>query len=612
MKLRKHRLEDVCTLQIGKTPRREIKDYWGKGYSWVSISDMKSPVIDSTKEEITEKAVKECGCKLIPEGAILLSFKLSIGKLAYAGKELFTNEAIVALGIKDNRTLNKDYLYYVLKNIPLIGSNKAVMGSTLNKESLRILSLPIPEDISDQLHIANVLTKAENLISQRKASIRLLDEYLKSTFLEMFGDPVRNEKGWEKVKLSDVCLKIGSGATPRGGKESYQKVGISLIRSLNVHNDEFFYKDLALIDDRQADELKNVILEPNDVLLNITGASVARCCVVPKDILPGRVNQHVSILRPFNKVLNPIFLSRMFTNETFQSYLIKRSKTKGATREAITKEEIEKMVVPVPTIVLQIHFAQIVEKTEALKTQYQKSLKELENLYGCLSQKAFRGELSFNDEMLMMVAEPEVSYRVNNSSIPEIKRGFAKQVLGGKIVSLFKDDKNFTHIKFQKIQYLAEHFAGEDLLWNYYRQSAGPYDNKFMHNVSDRLKQNKWFEEKQFRFYPLGKVEEIDRYYEKYFGNKKEKLSKLFSLLINSTERLCEVVATIYAVWNNHIILKQEFNHEGIKQDFFKWSNRKANLFSEADFEKALEWMQKHEIVPTGFGHLIKETKKLR
>jgi type I restriction enzyme S subunit len=287
-----------------------------------------------------------------------------------------------------NKKDNALFYYYFLKSIKIVDK-----GYSRHFKYLKEKKLPVA-DYTTQLHIANVLSKAENLIAQRKESIRLLDEFLKSTFLEMFGDPVRNSKGWEKVCLGEVCRKIGSGSTPRGGKESYHKEGISLIRSLNVHNDEFVYKDLAFIDDKQAYELRNVIIEENDVLLNITGASVARCCIVPKEILPARVNQHVAILRPDKNVLNPLFLSRMFTSENYQSKLVKDAKSKGATREAITKEELELMKVIAPSIELQTEFARIVEKTEALKTQYQQSLTELENLYGSLSQKAFKGELT--------------------------------------------------------------------------------------------------------------------------------------------------------------------------------------------------------------------------
>lgn len=306
----------------------------------------------------------------------------------YSGKTWVNNHAHVLV---ENGKASLEYLKNYLNYVNL---NKYIKGTTrgkLNKSVLEIIPIPIIP-LPDQIHIASLLTKAENLIIQRKGSIRLLDEYLKSTFWEMFGDPLNNERKWDKVQLLHVCKKIGSGATPKGGKESYHKQGISLIRSLNVHNNEFLLEDLAFIDDNQANELKNVIVEPQDILLNITGASVARCCVVPLTILPARVNQHVSIIRPDPNILNPFFLSRMFTSKNFQIKLTKDAKSKGATREAITKEEIEGMKVIAPSYDLQLHFAEIVKKIESLKTQYQVSLQELENLYGSLSQSAFKGK----------------------------------------------------------------------------------------------------------------------------------------------------------------------------------------------------------------------------
>ena len=97
--------------------------------------------------------------------------------------------------------------------------------------------------------------------------------------------------------MGELTTKIGSGATPKGGRESYGTEGISLIRSMNVHNGYFEYKELAHISDEQAEKLDNVTIHENDVLLYITGASVARCCITPNDVLPARVNQHVCIIR---------------------------------------------------------------------------------------------------------------------------------------------------------------------------------------------------------------------------------------------------------------------------------------------------------------------------
>src|SRR5690606_4121858 len=115
----KYRLADICEIQIGKTPRRSVGKYWGEGHPWVSISDMRSRTITETKEQITNIAVEDCGCKMVAKGTILLSFKLSIGKVAFAGMNLFTNEAIAALPIKRPELIHPNYLYYALKNIPL-------------------------------------------------------------------------------------------------------------------------------------------------------------------------------------------------------------------------------------------------------------------------------------------------------------------------------------------------------------------------------------------------------------------------------------------------------------------------------------------------------------
>ncbi|MEH1798681.1 MAG: hypothetical protein V7L13_05820 [Nostoc sp.] len=118
---------------------------------------------------------------------------------------------------------------------------------------------------------------------------------------------IKPSNNWNHVKLGEISLKIGSGATPRGGKESYKDTGITLIRSLNVYDFTFDYDGLAFIDEKQAQQLANVEVKLNDILLNITGASVARCCIVPSQLLPARVNQHVAIIRVNPNLANPFY-----------------------------------------------------------------------------------------------------------------------------------------------------------------------------------------------------------------------------------------------------------------------------------------------------------------
>jgi type I restriction enzyme S subunit len=406
------KIKDIGTVVSGSTPKTNVPEYWGGEIAWATPKDLSlldGQYLYDTAKKITQLGYDSCSTSLLPKDSVLFSSRAPIGLVAINKIPVCTNQGFKS--IIPNKEVSSLYLYYALKyfskTLERLGNGATF--KELSKKTFEEFALPLP-DISDQIRIADILSKAELLIRQRKESLRLLDEFLKSTFLEMFGDPVRNEKGWKKVRLSEICSKIGSGATPRGGKESYKSEGIKLIRSMNVHNNTFIFDGLVFIDEAQASKLDHVIVKPNDVLLNITGASVGRCCLAPKEVVPARVNQHVSIIRPDSNVINPVFLSRVLTNTHFQAQIVKEAKLKGATREAITKEEIERMEVPLPNKRFQSLFATIVEKTELLKARQQHSLKELSTLYGSLSQRAFQGELDLREEPLANAAEPEVVY----------------------------------------------------------------------------------------------------------------------------------------------------------------------------------------------------------
>ena len=155
---------------------------------------------------------------------------------------------------------------------------------------------------------------------------------------------------WEQVILGDLCTKIGSGATPRGGKESYKNEGISLIRSQNVLDYSLSINGLAYIDEQEAKALENVTIQKGDVLLNITGDSVARACIVPSSVLPARVNQHVMILRPNIDMLNNGFL--LYLLQYYKPHLLSVASS-GATRNALTKAMIENFSFLCPPLFIQ-------------------------------------------------------------------------------------------------------------------------------------------------------------------------------------------------------------------------------------------------------------------
>lgn len=187
---------------------------------------------------------------------------------------------------------------------------------------------------------------------------------------------------WQDITLGELTTKIGSGATPRGGSNSYKDEGISLIRSQNVLDLQFTTDGLAFIDDEQADGLKNVIVEEKDVLLNITGDSVARVCMVPNFILPARVNQHVSIIRADTKKAVPEYL--LYNLISQKEELLMQSEI-GATRKAITKGMIEQFELKIPPLEEQRTIASVLssldDKIDLLHRQNQTLEQMAETLF---------------------------------------------------------------------------------------------------------------------------------------------------------------------------------------------------------------------------------------
>ena len=190
------------------------------------------------------------------------------------------------------------------------------------------------------------------------------------------------------MKLRNITYKIGSGATPRGGKKSYKKQGITLIRSQNVYDFRFQLEGLAFIDENQANVLSNVEVKPNDILLNITGASVARCCMVPTNLLPARVNQHVAIVRIDLNCANPYFVLYSINSPKYKHHLLTLAQG-GATREALTKDTIGDFEIPFPPLLTQHKIASILSAYDNLIENNTRRIQILEEMAQSLYREWF-------------------------------------------------------------------------------------------------------------------------------------------------------------------------------------------------------------------------------
>lgn len=385
------KVSDLCMIISGQSPKSSFYNSDGIGLPFYQ-----------GKKNFTEKHLGEPTCwtknitKEAIDGDILMSVRAPVGPVNITTRRICIGRGLTA--IRPNSKIDNHFLFYYLKSIQntLVGSNGTVFNS-INKKQIGQITIPFPS-LPEQQRIVKVLDEAfaaiDKAIENTEKNIQMCQELFESYLNEIFVNPTED---WEVSNLKKITNKIGSGATPRGGKASYKKEGISLIRSLNVHDLSFREKDLAHINNEQADKLSNVILEDKDVLLNITGASIARCCVVPDEILPARVNQHVSIIRPVQNTIISEFLQFELVSNKMKQELLNTGVKNGSTRQALTKKIIENINITYPSIKKQIsivdNIIQMQNQVILLKRGFFEKKQYLEELKQSLLQKAFNGGL---------------------------------------------------------------------------------------------------------------------------------------------------------------------------------------------------------------------------
>ncbi|MDN3390718.1 restriction endonuclease subunit S [Pseudoalteromonas sp. APC 3691] len=396
--MRLERLSNILDITMGKTPARKDPNYWGKGHKWVSIRDLKQKVITETKEEITDLALKKTGIKQVAKGTLLFSFKLTIGKMAFAGTNLYTNEAIAAFVIKDPKILDSNYLYYALKSANLVGSNQAAMGKTLNSKSLAAIEIPLPDDINDQKRIAHLLGKVESLINQRKQNIQQLNDLLKSVFLDMFGDPKSNPHNFPIRILSSFYVnpKEGTKCGPFGSalkKDEYVSSGVSVWNMDNIDPKGRMISPFRMwITSEKYADLSSYSVIDGDIVISRAG-TVGKMCVAKMNGVPSIISTNLIRLR-FGNELRPLYFVSLMT---YCKSRVGRLKVgPDGTFTHMNTGILDKLEFPYPPLELQDKFENIVKKTEEIRTNYELSLIDLETLYSSLSQKAFKGELDLS------------------------------------------------------------------------------------------------------------------------------------------------------------------------------------------------------------------------
>jgi type I restriction enzyme, S subunit len=395
---KKVRLDECCEIVAGSTPSTNVASYWEGDICWVTprdMSDLNGAYISDTPRKLTQSGLSSCAATILPTDSVLFSSRAPIGHVAINTVPMATNQGFKSFIPKANQIYSK-YLYYWLK------INRSYLESLGNGATFKEVSKSIVSRIEillppleEQKRIAEILDRAESLRAMRRQSIEQLNTLSQAIFLEMFGDPVTNPKGWKRLAFSELLANIDSGWSP-----------VCLDRS--VEGEEWGVLKLGAVTKCEYKPSENKALPP-DVQPNLkievkqgdllftrknTYELIAACALVKET--PPRLLMSDLIFRfrlREDAPVNSSFLHQLLIYPTKRQAIQKLAGGSSSSMPNISKTKLQATLVEAPPIALQQKFAQRVEAIEKLKATHQQSLTELDALFASLQHRAFRGEL---------------------------------------------------------------------------------------------------------------------------------------------------------------------------------------------------------------------------
>lgn len=416
MKFETKYLNEVVFFQEGPGVRKI--QFRNEGVKLLNVGNINNGVLNTSTTKLyisEEEAYGKYKHFLVDDGDLLIASSGIVvdnfhNKIAFATIEdlpLCLNTSTIRFKSL-NKCVSLEYLKFFLKTSNFKNQlKKLITGSAqlnFGPSHLKQIKIPFPS-LSDQDFITNILCRAENLITQRKESIRLLDEFLKGTFLEMFGNPSYNHNNFNTGTIRDLVSEVKYGTS-----KSSETIGkYPYLRMNNINSDGYMdYSNLKYINIEDLEKEKYVVRK-GDLLFNRTNSKelVGKTGIFNENkemIIAGYL-----IRVKTNEKANPWFIWGYLNSLHGKETLFGMCKAIVGMAN-INAQELQNIKILIPPIDLQNQFANIVEKTETLKVQYQSSLQELENLYNSLSQQAFKGELNAKDEEMLMAAESRIEY----------------------------------------------------------------------------------------------------------------------------------------------------------------------------------------------------------
>lgn len=376
-------LGEVVKISKGKKLKSLVDNKTEKSIRFIQIDDLRNN--ESLKYTEDKSGV------LVNDKDVLIAWDGANAGTVGFGLDGFIGSTIARLEILNESVSTNYFGWYLRTKSKYLRDNST--GATIphiNKSVLESLKIPLPP-LPIQKQIAEILEKADEAKQKRKVANKLTDEFLQSVFIEMFGDPLKNSKRWEVKKLDELCSVIRDGVhkTP-----NYINSGIPFLTVLNISQGKLDFSKTKFISISEHKELtKRVKPEYGDILVSKDGSIGIPCYINTNKEFSIFVS--VALLRPKKEIVNSIFLTEQIRNGGFQKQILDR--IKGIAIRHLHLEDFRQLNVMLPPLSLQQQFAEIVNKTEALKEKQKKSEQELENLFQSLMQRAFKGELDLTE-----------------------------------------------------------------------------------------------------------------------------------------------------------------------------------------------------------------------
>lgn len=378
------RFDEVFDLQMGKTPDRKNPEYFGGNNVWVSIRDLGDKEIADSNEHITNLAVCDTKIRKVKRGTVIMSFKLTVGKCGIAATDLYTNEAIMAFNPKESFDINSSFLYYYLQCYHWVGSNKAVMGITLNKATISKQYISLPPK-STQLAIVSELDKINELIRLKKEQLKDFDNLAQSLFYEMFGDPVENEMGWEVKKLGEIGeFKNGLNFSKDENGHSIKFLGVSDFQNKkSIASDQLAY--ISLSERVQEDYLlktDDIVFVRSNGKKELIGRSVKMYITEPTTYSGFCIRCRIT-----DEKVDKDYIAILLKTPIIRQFMTNSGR--GCNISNLNQKVLNSIPTILPPLSLQRLFAQRIEQIEREKSEVQKSIQNLETLQASRMQYWF-------------------------------------------------------------------------------------------------------------------------------------------------------------------------------------------------------------------------------